>query len=58
MKAFFALVILIVGVVFVLRLLLGDRIMDAVIAKWIFEISRAIFTLPFKIIGFIIRLFR
>jgi len=47
--------ILIFGAFFVLRLLIGKETFSRVSAHWIFEISRALVTLPFKIMAFFLR---
>lgn len=48
-----------IGVLLIgLRMVLGKEIFNAFVARWLFEITRAIVTLPFKIIKGIITIFR
>jgi hypothetical protein len=47
------LAILVVGALFGLRLLLGKEIYSAFIARWLFEITRAIVVFPFRIVRFL-----
>lgn len=58
MEALFAIGILIIGILFVLRLIMGHRVFSQFIGDWLFEISKAIITLPFKIISYILRFFK
>jgi len=58
MNALVAIGILIVGILFVLRILMGQHAFSEFVAHWAFEISKAIVTLPFKIIGYILRFFK
>ena len=58
MEAIIGLGILIIGILLVLRLTMGHRVFSHFIGQWLFEISKAIISLPFKIIGFILRFFK
>jgi len=58
METVFAIGILIIGILFVLRMVMGHRIFSHFIGEWLFVISKAIFTLPFKIVKFIIKLLK
>jgi len=50
--------IIIVGVLVVLRLMMGQRIYNQFIAQWLFHISKALLLLPFKMIKYAIELLR
>ncbi|GFP27362.1 hypothetical protein HKBW3S33_00775 [Candidatus Hakubella thermalkaliphila] len=51
----FALFVLLIGLYLCLRLVFGTRVAKDVLAKFVYDALKAIFTLPFKIIGFIFR---
>ncbi|MBT9168737.1 MAG: hypothetical protein DDT19_02085 [Syntrophomonadaceae bacterium] len=51
----FALFVLLIGLYACLRLLFGRRVTEDVVARFVYDALKAIFTWPFKIIGFIFR---
>jgi len=47
-----SLLVLLFGVIFLIRLLFGKRVSDALIGRLLYDI----FTLPFRIVGFLLKL--
>ena len=58
MHMFLVLGFLIGGLLLALRMVLGKQIFDSFLSRWLFEITWAILTLPFKIIKSILTVFR